>query len=224
MKICVKCSNEFEKGLGKRCHRCVNDYKNEWQRKKKNKRCEFCNQEFNEVTISKECSLKCKLLNRKKEINGCWEWQGKISKNGYGYIQHKKKHMLTHRTSYETFIENIPFGLCVCHKCDNKKCINPEHLFLGTHKDNIQDAKEKGRLPDQRGRKHSEETLKKLKLRRRPDKRGEKHHLCKLTEKDVKEIRELLKLNFKQKEIGCRYGVDQSVISQIKHKKSWAHI
>jgi hypothetical protein len=77
--------------------------------------------------------------------NGCWEWQGKMFTNGYGDMSIDNKHYLAHRLSYKLFNGHIPDGLCVLHKCDNRKCVNPDHLFLGTAHDNMQDCLKKHR-------------------------------------------------------------------------------
>lgn len=71
--------------------------------------------------------------------SGCWEWQNSLDASGYGRIGLRRRLIMTHRASF--FAQpNIKFStLCVCHKCDNKRCVNADHLFLGTHKDNIHD-------------------------------------------------------------------------------------
>ncbi len=78
--------------------------------------------------------------------NYCWNWMLQINAGGYGRIRYKGKKYLTHRLSYLHYIGRIPKGLLVCHTCDNRKCINPKHLFIGTHKDNHDDAVTKGRI------------------------------------------------------------------------------
>ncbi len=76
---------------------------------------------------------------------GCWEWQGTIGSKGYGFFKLNRKNQYAHRISYELAYGPIPKGKLVCHRCDNPRCVKPKHLFLGTHKDNLQDMVNKGR-------------------------------------------------------------------------------
>lgn len=77
--------------------------------------------------------------------SGCWLWLGTTNPLGYGRFRLDGKTLSAHRVAYELFESKIPNNLCVCHKCDVRCCVNPAHLFLGTHKDNEQDKLAKGR-------------------------------------------------------------------------------
>lgn len=136
-----------------------------------------------------------------KRQNGCWIWKAGIKADGYGFLWIKKGNtVLAHRLSYELFVGQIPKGLFVCHRCDNPPCVNPDHLFLGTHAENMADCAIKGRYPDRK---------------------GEKHPMAKLTEPMVLEI---LRSSESHKELAERFGISQGNISQIKTGSSWNHI
>jgi len=88
----------------------------------------------------------------KNAPNGCWEWKGAKVGSGYGEFWFEGAMVLAHRFSYELFKGPIPEGKLVCHMCANRRCVNPDHLWLGTHKENTEDCILKGRFS--KGNKH----------------------------------------------------------------------
>jgi hypothetical protein len=152
--------------------------------------------------------------------NDCWNWVGASNNIGYGRFHNGKKLVYPHRYSYELKYGDIPFGMLVCHSCDNPSCVNPNHLWIGSHKDNSQDMinKKRGRN-GRRGGKGNEKYYKfKIILQ------GEIHPLSKLTDKKVKEIKIRLKNGERNIDLAKEYKVSATLIWMIKKGISWKHV
>lgn len=151
------------------------------------------------------------LLNRiEYDTNGgCWLWRGKVARNGYGRTATDPRSgggsTGAHRRSYELFVEPIPDGKMVCHKCDVRVCINPNHLFLGTQKENLADM-------DRKGRRVNAPSF------------GPKNKMSKLTEEAVLLIRDLYDKGGGLSEIGRRFLVTPQNIRSIVLRKTWRHV
>lgn len=128
---------------------------------------------------------------------GCWIWTASCLPKGYGWF-YDGGTVLAHRWAYEYFIGPVPNEMCVCHKCDNPACVNPDHLFLGTQADNVADQVQKNRQVF-----------------------GERNGNGKLTDEQVRAIR---RSNGSQSEIAERFGIDRSLVSLIRSGKRWAHL
>ena len=144
---------------------------------------------------------------------GCWEWTASLQASGYGQIAAPGGGMLrSHRVSYELFVGPILNGLHVLHECDNPKCVNPEHLFLGTPKDNMKDKVAKGR-----------------------HRFGESDPKSVLKEKEVLAVKEMFRrfpCTRKRTELAWGvgtflaewFGVRKSAIWDIKKGRNWSHL
>lgn len=138
---------------------------------------------------------------------GCWNWLHCSQANGYGRIRRDGRTWYVHRLAYFLVNGPVPEGLDVCHSCDNRRCGNPEHLFSGTRKDNMTDAKNKGRTA--RGEI--------LAVR----KRGELTALARLTTDDVLRIRSS---SDTPKILATIFGVSVSNIHCILRRRTWRHV
>lgn len=193
----------------------------------KHKRRRFC---------SKACAYSARTLSlpdrfwkhvERRGPDDCWPWIAALSNSGYGLFNSLRSGSArgAHCAAYELTRGPIPPGLCVCHSCDSRypvgsteyrRCVNPRHLFLGTHLNNLHDASTKGRIAS--GDRHYS--------RRTPMKlvRGERHGASKLTAAKVRSIRRAVANGVTQQTLGVRFGVSQSVISEVANRKSWRHV
>ena len=130
----------------------------------------------------------------------CWEWTGTITPQGYGYVSFNQKMVSAHRVAFELEIGKIPDDMYVLHSCDNRKCVNPEHLRAGTAQDNVDDMKERNRSPDRR---------------------GEANGRTILSEKDILDIRSS---QLKTSELMIKYNLGRTAIRDIVNKRSWKHL
>lgn len=157
------------------------------------------------MIVKKGGGIEKRFWNFVAKTDYCWNWIG--SKNdGYGQIGLGSKLLRAHRFSYQLHNGEIPKGMFVCHKCDNRACVNPDHLWLGTNEENQKDMRMKHR--DNYGSYN-----------------GEKHHKAKLVKENIPEIKKLYKSGkFTQQELAELFGVHQTVISYIILNKIWQHI
>lgn len=148
--------------------------------------------------------------------DGCWPWTGSMGSQGYGEVRVNKRLVKAHRHAWELANEPIPEGLVVCHRCDNTRCCRPDHLFLGTQRDNIADMLAKGR--NTKGSDH-------IWSRNRNRAQGERNGRSKLTADQVREIRALWQTGEVTKmELGRRFGVTDVLIRQIVQGAIWRNV
>lgn len=159
-----------------------------------------------EITITP--SLLKRFWGKVKKTESCWEWTAALDVNGYGAFGIGKKVWKTHRVSFILANGPIPHLLDICHKCDNPKCVRPDHLFAGTHSENMQDMFKKNRQGARENRK-----------------RGVEFWSAKLDPEKVREIRSIRK----HQGIGCRklakmFGVTKTAITELLKWRSWKDV
>lgn len=133
---------------------------------------------------------------------GCWLWRGQLRSDGYGLMWLTGKSRSAHRVAWMLFRGEIDSRLVVCHKCDVPACVNPDHLFLGTPRDNARDRRQKGRSPV-----------------------GEKIRSSKLSAEQVSRIKTLLaEGRMYMTELAREYGVTAATIARISRGMSWRHV
>jgi hypothetical protein len=133
---------------------------------------------------------------------GCWPWAGSTDRDGRGKLNVGGVPQLAARIAYKLHYGDIPEGKVVCHKCDNTKCVNPEHLFLGTQADNVRDMHEKGRA-------------------RKRAVSGTAHHNAKLDADAVCVIR---RSDASASQLAEQFGVSRAVIYDVRNGKIWKHV
>lgn len=139
-----------------------------------------------------------------KVVDGgdCHLWTGHIDQTGRGLFTINGQRMQASRASWVLNFGEIPMGAYVCHKCDNPRCVNPDHLFLGTHQDNMTDCKNKRR-----------------------NSFGERHGRAKLTEADVLSMFSMMgKRYFEQREIAKHFGISAAMVNLIVKNKKWTYL
>lgn len=139
-----------------------------------------------------------------QKSDGCWIWTAAKQKHGYGLFTirfHPARHALAHRKSYELVNGPVPEGMDVLHRCDNRQCVRPDHLFLGTQADNNRDMKAKGRAS-----------------------RGTNHFLASLNESKVRLIRGLHAKGETVKNISGVVGVTPGTVYAVLRGKTWRHV
>lgn len=148
----------------------------------------------------------------------CWVWTGAKHTTGYGVIRTGKKIVKSHRAAWVAYGNEIQEGQCVLHRCDNRMCCNPSHLFLGSRSENTEDRHRKGRSKGPVGEKnarhlHPEKTA-----------RGERQGNAALTDRKVREILAAYKAGESQRKIADRYGVAKSTIGRVVRRTHWRHV
>ena len=154
------------------------------------------------VKVDKEGSLQDQDRPHYAGIGPCWEWTAACYTTGYGAFGLCGKMWKAHRFAWMMENGDIPVGLCILHKCDNPKCVNPAHLFFGSQADNMADKTQKGRGAI-----------------------GSDHGKAKLAESDALEIRKVyVESGRSQMSLAQEHGVSQQQISRIINRKQWAHL
>lgn len=136
-------------------------------------------------------------------LDRCWDWSGTLNKAGYGKAKVGDTHTTAHRLSWAIHYGPVPAGMCVLHKCDNRCCVNPSHLMLGTIEQNNFDRVAKGRSSPLRGSELPQ---------------------AKLTDDQVRQIREMYRTGLSQSLIGAKFNMTQQSIHKITSRKLWKHV
>lgn len=142
-------------------------------------------------------------VNFPDEATDCWPWEGNKPDGRYGHFCVEGKALKAHRWIYALCCGEIPDDAVIRHKCDNPSCVNPDHLTIGTPRDNVQDREQRGRGADRK---------------------GEKHPLARLCEGDVREIRRLGAMGKSTDAISKLFPVSSQQVGKILRRENWGHI
>jgi len=200
MITCPVCQKSFdEHNRSKTLRYCSNRCKS---RAKYRRKIGVCITDIRPIYDNTEDNFWSKVDIKNKE--DCWEWTSCRNRDGYGQFRFNGLMKRAHRVAWCLTFGKIPKNICVLHRCDNPGCVNPSHLFLGTHQDNMADMAKKQRCY-------------------RPS--GESHHKAKLTKNDVRKIRKIYADGqLFQKEISEMFDVDRTTISNIVTRRTWKEI
>lgn len=135
----------------------------------------------------------------------CWNWTGARNNKGYGFFFYNQKRILAHRGMWELYGGSIPHKMCVCHKCDNPRCVRFEHLFLATNAENVADKMRKNR---HKNGVHA----------------GTRNPFAKLTIDEVRLIRSMASEGRKHPEIASLFGVARTTVTDIVNRRAWRSV
>ena len=150
--------------------------------------------------------------------SGCWEWTGADNRRGYGqvHVDKSRPHVTTHRVAWELTYGLIPDGMFVCHRCDNRRCVNPGHLFLGTNIENMEDCRRKGRLAT--GLRNGQHTMPERRAR------GVRNASAKLNPERVREIRRLAGEGTPSAQLASMFSVSLKTIWCVVMRSTWKEV
>lgn len=169
--------------------------------------CAHCGKSYRRLGVGRGCSQMCQfLLGVGDRGAGCWLWKRSLGVWGYGQTNLVGLPPKAHRASWVLHYGPIPAGLCVLHRCDTPACVRPDHLFLGTHADNVADRDAKGRTGHSMGRS------------------GEKNAMSKLTAREVRAIYRRANAGEVQDSLATEFGVSATCVSKIVRRTRWKEV
>lgn len=220
-KLCERCGAPRNYWASRYCSRkCAGADK-----AKPHEPCERCGKptpHANAIYCSNECSYASRTGDpserfwpRVQRTEGCWFWTGYINAYGYGRFSIRRRTYMAHRVSYELTYGAIPDGLDVCHHCDNRPCVRPDHLFVGTRADNLNDMYQKGRRSI--GSRHSAALIGRVP-------RGEGHYRHKITEEQVRIIKSESAAGVTRAALARRFNITRTAVIKVVRGTRWKHI